>query len=112
MRGDSFVEKRRYKRLDLSLPARIRRVSKDGKEEIQDVTTINVSFKGAYVMEIGLKGIKPEDKLSISISVPRDEARDFPFSRLIGKTRVVRVEKDGVALEFNEDINRFFVASD
>ena len=111
MRAGDFVEKRTFKRLDLSLPMKIRHVSDSGKEETQDGFTINVSFNGAYVIDINLKGIKAEDKLNISLSVPRDDARDFPFSRLAGKARVVRVEKDGVALEFGEEMNRLFVAN-
>ena len=111
MRASDFVEKRRFKRLGLALPITIRRTSGDGKEEVYDGITINVSFNGACVEEINIPAIKHEDKLNISLSVPRDEARDFPFSRLIGKARVVRVDKDGVALEFMEDMNRLFVAS-
>lgn len=111
MRSGDFVEKRRFKRLDLSLPMRVRCASGDGKLEVQEGSTLNVSFNGAYVININLKNIKPEDKLNIALSVPRDETRDFPFSRLVGNARVVRVEKDALALEFSEDISRFFVAS-
>ncbi len=111
MRMGDFVEKRRFRRLGLSLPAKIRRISSDGKEEIQDGATINVSFNGAYVVDVKLKDIRPEDELIISLSVPRDDARDFPFSRLIGKARVVRIEEQGIALEFNEDIHRLSVAN-
>ncbi len=109
MRVGDFLEKRRFKRLDLSLPMRIRRLSGDGKEDVQDGATINISFNGAYVMDI--TNVTPGDKLNISLSVPRDDTRDFPFSRFVGKARVVRVEKDGFALEFNDDIYRLFVAN-
>jgi len=111
MRVGDFSEKRRWKRLDLSLPMKIRRVSGSGKKEEQDGITINVSFNGAYVVDIDIKDIKLEDKLNISLSVPRDDARDFPFSRVVGKARVARVEEDGLALEFNEDVNRLFIAN-
>ncbi|MFC1623692.1 PilZ domain-containing protein [Candidatus Omnitrophota bacterium] len=111
MRSSDFAEKRRFKRLDLSLPMTLRRTSDNGKEEAQDGVTINVSFNGAYVVDIDIGSIKPNDSLHISLSVPRDDTRDFPFSRLTGKAEVVRVDKDGLALEFTEDINRLFVAS-
>ena len=111
MRAGDFVEKREFKRLDLSLPMKIRHVSDDGKEGLQDGVTVNVSYNGAYVVDINIKSIKPEDELNISLSVPRDEARDFPFSRIVGKAKVKRVEKDSVALEFSEDMNRLFVAN-
>ena len=111
MRVGDFVEKRKFKRLDLSLPMKIRRLSDTGKEEVQDGVTVNVSFNGAYVIDINIKSIKPEDKINISLSVPRDDVRDFPFSRIVGKARVVRVEKDAIAVEFGKDMNRLFVAN-
>ena len=111
MKVDDFVEKRRFKRLDLSLPMKIRRTLGNGKEEALDGLTANVSFNGAYVVDMHLTDINPEDKLNISITVPKDETRDFPFSRIAGKARVIRVEKDGIALEFVEDISRLFVAT-
>ena len=111
MRSADFVEKRKFKRLGLSLPARIRYGLSSGKQEVQEGVTLNISFNGAYVSEINLKNIKDKDTINISLSVPREEARDFPFSRLIGKAKVVRVEEEGVAVEFNEDISRLFVAN-
>jgi len=111
MRAADFAEKRRFKRLDLSLPMAVRHISEDGKEKTQKGNTINVSFNGAYVVDISIKNIEPKDKLDVSLRVPRDDTRDFPFSRITGKARVVRVEKDGVAIEFTEDVSRLFVAN-
>ncbi len=111
MRVSDFVEKRRFKRLGLSLPMKLRRVANDGKAKTAEGITINVSYNGAYVADIDIKDIKPHDNLHISISVPRDDARDFPFSRITGEAKVVRVDKEGVALEFNEDVSRLFVAN-
>jgi len=110
MRTDSFAEKRRFKRLDLSLPMRLKRVLSDGKEEVIDTFTSNVSYTGAYVSEVSLKDVNPEDSLQVSLSVPREDTRDFPFSRFTGRARVIRVEKNDIALEFNEDISRLCVA--
>jgi len=111
MRGNDFIEKRRSKRLGLSLPMKLRRIANEGKDESLEGVTVNVSYNGAYVIDINLKDVKPHDKLHINLSVPRDDARDFPFSRITGNVEVVRVEKDGVALEFNEDVSRLFVAN-
>ncbi|MBU4149114.1 MAG: PilZ domain-containing protein [Candidatus Omnitrophica bacterium] len=111
MKTSDFTEKRRSKRLDLSLPVSIRYASGDGKEKSQKGITINVSFNGAYVTDINPANIKLEDKVNISISVPRDEARDFQFSRLVGKAKVARVDDEGVAVDFDEDIYRLCVAN-
>jgi len=111
MRAGNFVEKRKFKRLDLSLPTKIRYDLNDVKEKVHEGVTLNVSFNGAYVVDINIKDIKAEDGINVLLSVPRDDTRDFPFSRLVGKARVVRVEEDGVAIEFNENISRLFVAN-
>lgn len=111
MRMGDFVEKRRSKRLGLSLPMKLRLVTEKGRGEAVEGITSNVSYEGAYIRNIDLKNIKPNDSLHISLSVPRDEARDFPFSRIIGGARVVRAENEACALEFNEDISRLFVAN-
>ncbi|MFA5388496.1 MAG: PilZ domain-containing protein [Candidatus Omnitrophota bacterium] len=105
-----FIEKRGSKRLGLSLPMKLRRVA-EGKEEAVEAVTSNVSYNGAYVVNIDLSNIKPGDNLRINISVPRDDARDFPFSRITGSARVVRAEKQACALEFNDDVSRLFVAN-
>jgi len=111
MRVGDYSEKRKFKRLDLSLPVKIKSDLGDGKERLEEGVTINVSFNGAYVIDIDLKNLQAEDNINISLSVPRDDTRDFPFSRVVGKAKVIRVDKDGVAVEFSQDINRLFVAS-
>jgi len=111
MRGVNFNEKRKSRRLDLSIPMSIRHKSDNGEEKTQEGLTINVSYNGAYLVDISLKDISPKDKINISLSVPRDDARDFPFSRVIGKAKVVRVDKEGVALEFGDEVSRLFVAN-
>ena len=111
MRGVDFNEKRKSRRLDLSIPMSIKHKSDNGKEKTQEGLTINVSYNGAYLVDISLKDISPKDKINISLSVPRDDARDFPFSRVIGKAKVVRVDKEGVALEFGDEVSRLFVAN-
>ncbi|MBU0479268.1 PilZ domain-containing protein [bacterium] len=111
MRRYDFIENRRFKRLDLSLPIKIRHILNGGRENVQDGITINVSYGGVYVVDIKIEEMKPGDRLNISLAVPRDETRDFPFSRFVGKAKVVRVENDGIALEFNEDMHRLFVVN-
>jgi len=111
MRMGDFVEKRRSKRLDLSLPMKLRRVTTEGREEAMETVTSDVSYNGVCIKDIELKNIKPNDNLHISLSVPRDDARDFPFSRITGMARVVRAAKEACALEFSDNISRLFIAN-
>ncbi|MDP2920967.1 MAG: PilZ domain-containing protein [Candidatus Omnitrophota bacterium] len=111
MRASDFVEKRRTKRLDLSLPMMLRRITGEGKEEAVEAVTSNVSYNGAYVRDVDVKNISQDDNLHISLSVPRDDSRDFPFSRISGTARVVRVDRGACALEFGEGVSRLFVAN-
>ena len=111
MKAGDFVEKRKHKRLDLFLPVMLGGISNQGKVKEREGVTVNVSYNGAYIGDVKLEDINSNDILKISISVPREEARDFPFSRLAGKARVVRVDKDGIAVEFNKDVSRLFIAN-
>ena len=111
MRAVDFMEKRQSKRIDLSLPINVNRGAADKKREVQEGLTLNLSYHGAYVINIDIKNIKPQDKINIYLSVPKDDRRDFPFSRLTGEAEVVRVEKDGVGLRFGEDMSRLFAAN-
>ena len=111
MRTSDFTEKRRFKRLDMSLPVILKHVSDDGKDQIIDGFTSDVSYNGAFVKDVTPKDIKPNDNLHISLTVPRDNTRDFPFSRFTGKANVARIEETGIALEFSEHMSRLFIAN-
>lgn len=111
MRVNDFMEKRKFKRFALSLPVKVRLVTKEKKEDIMEIVTSNVSYNGVYIRDIDLTSIKLNDNLHITLSVPRDETRDFPFSRITGKARVVRAEKETCAFEFSEEMSRLCIAS-
>lgn len=111
MKAGDFMEKRKAKRFDLSLPITVKHITDEGKEKMLSCQTGNVSYGGAYVLDINIKDLKVNDSLQISLTVPREEARDFPFSRLAGSARVTRVQKDGIGVEFKEDVSRLFIAN-
>jgi len=111
MRGEVFVEKRRARRLNMSFPITIQLASDGEKEEVREGVTVDISFYGAYVRDISKNNIKLEDRLNVFLSIPNDDRKEFPFSRFAGKARVVRVEKDGIALDFSEDMFRLSVAA-
>lgn len=107
----NFTEKRKFKRLALPVPVELRQTLGTGKKEASNGICSDISYSGAYIRNINAGNIMPGDNLNIYVSIPRIFTQEFPFSSLIGKARVVRVERDGIALEFNEDIHRLYVAS-
>lgn len=107
----NFTEKRKFKRLKLSLPVQLRQFLNDGKEEVNNGVSSNISYSGVYIKDINAAGMIPGNSLNISILIPRAFAKEFPFSRLIGKAKVIRTEGGSAALEFNKDINRLLIAS-
>ena len=111
MRPGIFAEKRKFERLSMSVPVTLKHVSDDGKEQLAEGVTSDVSYSGAFVKDLALKNLKSNDSLRVSLTVPRDSTRDFPFSRFTGKAKVVRLAKDGVALEFGEQMLRLFIAN-
>lgn len=108
------VDRRRFPRHSLCFPLRLRGMDCPDGESDQTMTH-NISFGGAYFRT--LKEVKVGDKVHVMICVPEDMMKQFPFSRLVGESRVVRVEKPeeaggkmqegkNIALEFGQDMIR------
>lgn len=68
----------------------------------------DISPGGVYLTTQEGGGVMPGEALTVSISVPWELRRHFPFSRIMGPCRVVRADKvsagerkeDGLALAF------------
>lgn len=114
-------EKRKDKRLDLSLPIQAKRAREGPEAPFRGGVTRNVSVGGVCFEVSSWREIKLGDVVTISISVPREFSHIFPFSRLAGKARVVRIEemapdefyeaeRQGIALEFGSDFVMLRVA--
>jgi len=112
----SSVERRRGRRAALEVPVLIRRSAGTGRSEaFTEEGVRNISLAGIYFeTEAGER--YPLDEVFItSVSVPESQTRHFPFSRIAGRGRVVRVrelsptgssgkKRFGIALEFSEDV--------
>lgn len=96
-------ERRRHRRIDLPLLVEGRK-QEDKREVFKRATTADISMGGAFFKTSEFQGIGVDDVISVSVSIPRQLADKFPFSRIVGKARVVRVEEQGVALEFAPDM--------
>lgn len=107
----SDVDRRRGRRIDLRAPVMIRRLS-EGAAPFTSETCHNVSLAGLY-FETDAE-YQVNDLVITSVSIPEAHTRNFPFTRLAGKSRVVRIleltpqppqhKRIGVALEFGDDL--------
>ena len=110
--GPSFYERRGQRRIQLSVPAEFGKGS-GGKGELMYFSSgrsLDVSTSGVRLVTSEPGPFTPGEVLAVSIGIPWETRRVFPFSRIVGFARVVRVieeeprrEEGGqrhVALEF------------
>lgn len=108
-------ENRKHRRFSFRLPIEVRKAEAPTELIFEEATTTNISMGGVYFEARGRMEVGPQAGVYISISVPREIRKDFPFSRLVGKARVVRAEelpgneldpfaRQGIALEFSSDL--------
>lgn len=109
------VERRRARRVTLQAPLLIRRPGVHPAEAGEERAVGNVSLAGAY-FETDRSDYAVNEVVIASIAVPETERREFPFTRLAGRGRVVRVQAlapgpasggtphFGVAVEFRADV--------
>lgn len=114
MNKQGSVEKRRGRRAYVEAPLLIRRTGAQGGASIEEITK-NVSLAGVY-FETGEGHAYTDDEMVMaSVSIPEAHVRDFPFTRLAGRGRVVRIKeipqqessrskRFGIALEFGDDL--------
>ena len=123
--GPRTAERRRGRRVSLQAPLLIRRAGSSDKEPegFETHLTTNVSIAGVLFETEKEKAFNQNDLVIASVSIPVEERRKFPFVRLAGPSRVVRVEKltaqggsgksrFGVALEFGEDVTVLMAVPD
>jgi len=98
----------------IEAPLLVRRVSEGEPEPFVEQMTKNISLAG-ICFETSEGRYAVNDLLTASVSIPEPQRRNFPFTRLAGRTRVVRVDplpqqdagvprRCGVALEFGDDL--------
>ena len=85
------IERRKSRRADTEAPVPIE--LRDGNSAPPVIGQVkNISLAGALCHVQAPCALKPGDEVICSCSLPREGARGFPFQRILGKGRVVRVE--------------------
>jgi len=111
----SEIERRRGKRAFIQAPLVIRRFGSREPTPLREEVTTNVSLAGVYFETEDEHPYSANEFYTASIAIPESETRDFPFRRLAGRGRVVRIEelsgtgqagrkRFGIALEFGQDL--------
>lgn len=107
------AERRRGRRIELAAPVRIRRDAVSVEPGTEHVTG-NVSVAGVYFETEDGEAYRVDDLVTASVSIPEAQRRSFPFTRMAGRCRIVRVselpeagpagrKRFGVALAFGTD---------
>lgn len=111
------IERRRGRRVSLEVeaPLLVWRAGAPPPRRTKELAAKNVSLSGVYFETDNSETYALDEVLITSVAIPESQRRDFPFTRLAGRSRVVRVnelsalEPDeqkrlGVALEFGNDV--------
>jgi hypothetical protein len=106
------VERRRARRASLEAQLIIRRL---GGGPVEETMTKNIGLGGVYFEADADPAYTVSEMLMAFVSIPESQRHDFPFTRLAGLGRVVRIQelpapgaegqkRMGVALEFGSDL--------
>ena len=109
------AERRRGRRANVQAALTIRRHGAAETEPLKERLIENISLAGVYFETEDHEPFRVNDVVLASVSIPESNRREFPFTRLAGRSRVVRVselpsktagggKRFGVALEFGDNI--------
>lgn len=108
------AERRRGRRARIQAPLLVRPLGSGAPAPFNQEVTSDISLAGVYFETDAGADYAVNDVLMTSISVPESSTRAFPFTRLAGRSRVVRVreipsedpgrKRFGIALEFGDDL--------
>ena len=109
------TERRRGRRVNVQASLKVRRMGTEQPEPFTEEVTHNISLAGVYFETDEANAFAVNDTVMASVSIPEPKTREFPFTRLAGRSRVVRVEelpktdpsgrkRVGIAIEFGEDM--------
>ena len=111
--SSSPVERRRGRRVGVQASLTLRRDA-PGSQPAGSHTTKNLSLTGVYFEAADRPALSVNEMVTAGVEVPEAERRRFPFTRLSGKGRVVRIQpleehdpvrtRYGIALEFGDDV--------
>jgi len=115
------MERRRFRRADLDMSVAIRPDPSASEPPITGRVK-NVSLAGVYAYVKSPFSLKPGTSVFCEVAVPSEQTRIFPFTRILSKGWIVRVDqipsgrrehdphgekRAGVAVAFTKDVKAF-----
>ena len=109
--------------MNLNAAVLIRRADSPDAQPLSEAVTRDISLNGLYIETDQEPRYQVNDVVVASVSVADAQQRDFPFSRVAGRARIIRVEplpedgslpgkRFGIALEFGHDITALAATPD
>ena len=109
------AERRRGRRITLQAPLFIRRIGTREPEPFKEETVSNISLAGVYFETEQPDSYAANEVVMTSVSIPESQRREFPFTRLAGRSRVVWIKelpqqgpegrkRFGIAIEFGHNV--------
>ena len=89
----SGMERRRYRRLPLSTPILMRGTKENMQAPFQEGMTKNLSLAGTCCTLPPGNMFEVDEVVTLSVAIPYELRNNFPFSRLAGRGRILRVEE-------------------
>lgn len=97
------MERRRFRRAELDVPVSIRPATQDASAEPVVGHVKDVSLAGVFCYVKAPCPLEVNTPVIFSIAIPFEQLRAFPFTRLLGKGRIVRTEPIPVGRRSGED---------
>ena len=115
------TERRRFRRAEVAVDVAIR--PQDAATAVVTGAVKDISLAGVYCYAPSPCPLKPGAPVTCEVTVPAEQTRQFPFSRILSKGWIVRVEpiptgrregerpsddaRVGVAVAFTPDVKAF-----
>ncbi len=88
------LERRQQRRAELRAQVVIRGLAEAEPNQQPVIGKVrNVSLSGVYAFVPATFSAPPGSPVAVSVSIPQESTRQFPFVRLLGKGWVVRIDK-------------------
>ena len=93
------AERRRYRRLELSVPVVFTLMTRSGTTVSRSGYTCNVCPGGIYFRTLSAKDLHPQQEVTINLVVPRRGGQSQSTVSLSGEARVLRAERLPASLD-------------